>query len=307
MGELEQQPDHGIAATNALMTRRQLRELEQGPGRVELARARRGEPRRAIRSVRSAKRGKTATRASHAGSSRPRKSFRKRIASKLLSLGAGVAAVTLMIGMSVPANAFKTDSPVDSGAAVAKSVPVQTFQVSATALGDTAARDSFGVTSYAQMLVAKYGNRSYDYATTTGAVRWPFPYPVPISSGFGSREAPCYGCSSEHNGIDFTPGNGVPIYAIADGFVATSEDSNYGYGNSVVISHVINGQNVQSLYAHMQHGTSTMTPGMVVKVGDLVGLVGDTGTSVGAHLHFEIILDGIQVDPFPWLQANAVN
>jgi murein DD-endopeptidase MepM/ murein hydrolase activator NlpD len=54
-------------------------------------------------------------------------------------------------------------------------------------------------------------------------------------------------------------------------------------------------------------GSSPLVVGQTVKVGDLVGLVGSTGASTGAHLHLEIHLDGVFVDPFAWLQANAVN
>jgi murein DD-endopeptidase MepM/ murein hydrolase activator NlpD len=210
--------------------------------------------------------------------------------------------------MSIPANAFLTE-PIATAPTgqVAEKVPGQTLTISADALTAGAARDTFGVISYAEMLVLKYGNRTYDYATTTGAIRWPFPYPVPISSGFGQREAPCGGCSNEHLGVDFTPGEGTPIYAIADGIVAEAEDAEYGYGNHVIIDHVINGQNIQSLYAHMGHGTTTLVAGTVVKVGDFIGLVGNTGQSYGAHLHFEIRVDGVKVDPYAWLQANAVN
>lgn len=264
------------------LTRRQLREIEVG------AKGRRPAPVVALQ--------------------RPKKSLRERAAGKLLSLGAMVFAGALMIGMSVPANAFYIPPPPEQLAtAVADAMPPQSLAVSSVAVSGTAARDAFGVTSYAEQLKLKYPNRTYEYATTTGAVRWPFPYPVPISSGFGEREAPCSGCSSTHNGLDFTPGEGVPTYAVADGVVSFVSDSEYGYGTHVIIDHVINGQNVQSLYAHLQFASSPLVIGTPVLVGDFVGLVGDTGTAVGAHLHFEIRLDDVMIDPYPWLQTNAVN
>ena len=307
------------------LTRRQLREWEQGDARVRLARSMSAEPtttvsRGAKAKRRKVKRSKAAARkvsTRTAAARGPRRSLRKRAASKLLTFGAMVFAAAFMVGTTVPAMAIFPDAPssavADYAAAelkrapAAAALPAQTFAASSTALENVTARDAFGVTSYAEMLVAQYGNRSYNYSTTTGAVRWPFPYAVPISSGFGDRAAPCRSCSSHHLGLDFTPGRGAPIYAIADGVVVTSEASQWGYGTHVTISHVINGQNIDSLYAHMQVGTTTMVPGMEVKVGDFVGLVGSTGTATGPHLHFEVRVEGVQVDPFVWLQNNAVN
>jgi len=217
-------------------------------------------------------------------------------------------AAALFVGTTVPANAFMT---VDENVAVAdvteSQVVAQTLNVSTEAVEAVSARDSFTVTSYAELLRQKYGNVSYNYTVTSGAVRWPFPYTVPISSGFGDRVAPCRSCSSQHMGLDFTPGSGSPIYAIADGVVSHSEISRWGYGNWVTIDHVINGQNVQTLYAHMQMNSSPLLVGDQIAVGDFIGLVGSTGASTGAHLHFEVRLDGVQVDPFAWLKSNAVN
>lgn len=300
----------------APLTRRELREAEgtarvaaalaPSPGPVEFPRrssvARKRKPVR--RPQRSAMRPVARPTAGV-----PKKSLRKRAASKLFSVGAMTFAGALMIGMSVPANAFisNTTASYDTAVLAAEKLPAQTFEVSATAVESAPVRDSFVVTSYAELLRQKYGNRSYSYSTTAGAIRWPFPYPVPITDGWGERVSPCRGCSSYHEGVDFTAGDGAPIYAIADGVVSYSEVSDSGYGNHVIIDHVVGGQKVQSLYAHMQMNSSPLTPGSVVKVGDFVGLVGSTGAVTGPHLHFELHLNGSPVDPFAWLQANAVN
>jgi murein DD-endopeptidase MepM/ murein hydrolase activator NlpD len=109
-------------------------------------------------------------------------------------------------------------------------------------------------------------------------------------------------------GLDFQPPNDSPIYAIADGVVAISQDDSYGYGNHVYIDHgdlLGDGSNIQSLYAHMQHGSVPLVAGQQIHVGDFIGLVGRTGTATGIHLHFELLVDGVQVDPFQWLQMNA--
>lgn len=231
---------------------------------------------------------------------------------RLLSLGAMVFAGALAVGMSLPASAF--GPPMNEDAAVAADIgttvalPAQSVVVSAEAVGASTARDQYTVLSWAEMLVQKYGTRDYQWDATAGPIRWPFPSEVTISSGYGERAAPCGGCSSMHMGLDFQPPNNSPIYAIADGTVALSQDDAYGYGNHVYIDHgnlLGDGVNVRTLYAHMQHGSVPLVAGQTIKAGDFIGLVGSTGTATGIHLHFELLLDDVQVDPFLWLKANA--
>jgi len=139
----------------------------------------------------------------------------------------------------------------------------------------------------------------------TGDIRWPFPGTVVLSSGFGPRAAPCAACSSMHMGLDMTPGSGTPIGAVAAGTVRTS-GLHAQFGQYAVIDHVIDGQKVSTLYAHMVVGSSPLVVGQQVAVGELVGLVGRSGVATGAHLHFEVLIGGsTQVDPRAWLDANA--
>jgi murein DD-endopeptidase MepM/ murein hydrolase activator NlpD len=230
----------------------------------------------------------------------------------LLSLGAMLFVGAFAVGLSVPASVF--GNPVaNAEAAGGDSVfldagPLQSVEVGDHIKGTSAAREEFTALSWAQMLVLKYGTRDYDYDATAGSIRWPFPTKVKISSGYGERVAPCQGCSSVHMGLDFQPPNNSPIYAIADGTVSLQQDDQWGYGNHVYIDHgdlLGDGSNIQSLYAHMQHGSVPLSAGQDVKVGDFIGLVGSTGTATGIHLHFELLVDGVQVDPFKWLQMNA--
>lgn len=240
-----------------------------------------------------------------------REHAKPRLGQRFLSLGAMVFAGALLVGMSVPANAFMTQSSAPAPGAGAVSdqlvsdIPAQALEVGQDATAIAATRDAFTVLSWAEVLTLQYGSRSYEYTVGTGSVRWPFPFASPISDGFGERAAPCDGCSSFHNGVDFTPGGGSPIYAIADGVVTYSEVSDYGFGNHVRIVSTINGEQVEALYAHMQMNSSPLKLGDVVKVGDFIGLVGSTGTSTGSHLHFEIKLNGVNVDPFAYLQATV--
>jgi len=228
---------------------------------------------------------------------------KRKAASTLLSFGAMLFAGALLVGVSVPANAFMTEADAENPSA--KVVDSQSVAVSADAAISSATRSTYTVTSYAELLRARYGNRSYSYSVGRGPVQWPFPYAVPISDGFGERIAPCRGCSSFHKGTDFTPGAGTAIYSIAAGTVTYTEVSDRGMGNNVIISHVVGGVKVESLYAHMQMNSSPLNVGDVVNVGDFIGLVGETGTAIGAHLHLEIHIKGNPVDPYAWLKANA--
>lgn len=215
----------------------------------------------------------------------------------------------LVFGMSVPVNALMGNSS-QAVAAVGATGPLeaQSVAISSAATLQSTPRDGFTVISYADIMRARYGNQVvYTFTPTTGAVRWPFPYSVPISDGWGARVSPCQGCSTYHQGVDFTPGVGSPIYAIADGVVSFHSDTDRGLGNNVMISHVINGQHIDSVYAHMLTGSSKLQVGDAIKVGDFIGFVGETGSATGPHLHFEIHVDKVPVDPFAWLTANAVS
>lgn len=241
----------------------------------------------------------------------PRRTTRRTIGSRLLSLTALLFAGAFIVGVTVPANALDvfaaSDTADTSLLAAAVEVQGQAVEVEADAASVADARDGFEVKSWAEVLKSQYGTRNYNYSMSgwTGAVRWPFPYVVPISSGFGERAAPCRGCSTVHNAIDLTPGAGAPIYAIADGVVIRREPRGGSWGNNLTIEHKIDGHTVTSSYAHMQWDSSPIELGQTIKVGDFLGLVGATGQATGAHLHLEIKVDGEYVDPYVWLKAHA--
>ena len=269
------------------------RALERTPGRPSA---------QAVRTHKQALRSAKQVRKIRSGRSR---------GSTVLSFGAMLFAGALAVGMSLPPSAFgpvaSAETVVADGAIVDVG-PLQTVEVADNVAGGSAAREAFTALSWAEMLVLKYGTRDYNYSATGGTIRWPFPTEVKISSGYGERAAPCQGCSSVHMGLDFQPPNDSPIYAIASGTVALSQDDAYGYGNHVYIDHgnlLGDGSNIRSLYAHMQHGSVPLVTGQQIQVGDFIGLVGRTGTATGIHLHFELLVDDVQVDPFRWLQMNA--
>jgi len=130
----------------------------------------------------------------------------------------------------------------------------------------------------------------------TGEVRWPL---LNFTKGRGLWD------SGYHQGVDLLTSCGTPIYATAAGVVKVSQESYGGYGVGVSIDHVIGGQQVNSLYGHMTYGSRQVAVGQSVEAGQLIGLVGSTGSSTACHLHFEVHINGSVVDPWAWLQANA--
>ena len=240
-------------------------------------------------------------------------SAKRRILSQLVTVGAMAGVGLILVATTVPANAFsRPDAEVASvEAAVMASESSSSEQTQALTVeavpASTVTRDGYTVISQKQQVAAKYGNQLLLYTNNpNGTIQWPFPTGVPITSGFGGRKvAGCGFCSTNHLGVDFTPGAGTPIQAIADGTVSLVEVSGSGLGNHVIVDHVVNGQKVQSVYAHMQYGSIKVAEGQQVTVGEVLGAVGSTGASTGAHLHLEVHLDGTPVDPFAWLKANA--
>jgi murein DD-endopeptidase MepM/ murein hydrolase activator NlpD len=113
-----------------------------------------------------------------------------------------------------------------------------------------------------------------------------------LASGFGMRTHPIYKVRKMHSGIDFAASIGTPIYATADGKVVTVDVKFSGYGKLVEVDH---GFGYRTRYAHMHE--FAVRPGQNVKRGDLIGYVGNTGLSTAPHLHYEVLINGAQVDP----------
>ena len=112
------------------------------------------------------------------------------------------------------------------------------------------------------------------------------------ASGFGLRIHPIYKIIKFHAGMDFTAPSGTDIYATGDGTIASVISSRRGLGNHIIINH---GFGYSSVYAHLDR--FNVRAGQKVKRGDVIGFVGSTGTSVAPHLHYEIKLNGVNVDP----------
>ncbi|HEY8687595.1 MAG TPA: M23 family metallopeptidase [Chitinophagaceae bacterium] len=113
-----------------------------------------------------------------------------------------------------------------------------------------------------------------------------------VASGFGMRIDPVYGTPKWHKGLDFTAPQGTPIYATGNGTVTDASFAQGGFGNHVIINH---GYGYETLYGHMVR--MKVRAGQKVKRGELIGWVGSTGKSTGPHCHYEVHVNGVEVDP----------
>ena len=120
-----------------------------------------------------------------------------------------------------------------------------------------------------------------------------------LTSGFGMRIDPFTRGPAMHTGLDFKAEYGADARATAAGTVAAAEYSG-GYGRMVEIDH---GNGLSTRYAHLS--SIRVVAGQKVAAGTLVGRVGSTGRSTGAHLHYETRIDGVPVDPRRFLRAGA--
>jgi len=135
---------------------------------------------------------------------------------------------------------------------------------------------------------------TYSVLQTTGYFCWPVVGLYTVTSPFGYRSL------GNHRGIDISgaSASGSLVVAGASGTVTEAGWSTGGYGNYVVIDH---GNGVETLYAHMLDNSLMVNAGDKVTKGQAVGRVGNTGYSFGAHLHFEVRINGNRINPAPYL------
>jgi len=121
---------------------------------------------------------------------------------------------------------------------------------------------------------------------------------------------PKYCNGTAHNGIDLRGAVGTPVYAAEDGTArwvqkwdGKTKTGNMSYGNAVILLHNnYQGGKLETVYAHLN--ALNVKQGQTVKEGDIIGWVGNTGNSFGAHLHFEVRYKGVKVQPLYWLGDN---
>ncbi len=115
---------------------------------------------------------------------------------------------------------------------------------------------------------------------------------IALASGFGMRVHPIYKVKKMHAGIDFAATIGTPIYSTADGVIDVVQVNFSGYGKMIEVDH---GFGYRTRYAHM-HGFAVQQ-GQKIKRGELIGYVGNTGLSTAPHLHYEVFINGVHVNP----------
>ncbi len=147
------------------------------------------------------------------------------------------------------------------------------------------------------------GNGSFGGLGTPGGANEPTLWPVvgPITSPFGQREDPILGAGEGefHKGLDISAPRGTPIHATAAGVVEKAGVGN-GYGTEVQINH---GNGIETLYGHMS-GLHCSVGQQVVR-GEVIGYVGNSGRTTGMHVHYEVRIHDVAVNPHKYLQSTA--
>ena len=120
-----------------------------------------------------------------------------------------------------------------------------------------------------------------------------------LTGTFGGRSDPFTGEPGFHQGLDISTEKGQPVYATADGSVESAAYTG-DYGNLIVLRHDFG---LTTRYGHLS--SFNVKPGATVKRGDVIGYVGSTGRSTGAHLHYEILANGKLINPLQLLTQPA--
>ncbi|MFF2271098.1 M23 family metallopeptidase [Agromyces sp. NPDC058136] len=237
--------------------------------------------------------------------SRPRFQPRQAFSVIAMAFTGGMLVATSVPALAVTATDVENRASVYAPVEDTISFTPQTVEVGPDAVESTLAAEAYDVHVAPPPIVSQVASVGAVSLVETGAIVWPVQNPEKRSSGFGPRSAPCAGCSTNHDGIDFNPGNGTPVMSIADGVVVLATESGGGLGVNVEVQHNVGGEVVTSSYAHMQYGSIAVSEGQRVTAGQQLGLVGTTGQSTGPHLHLEMFgTDGVRFDGFAWLSAR---
>lgn len=144
----------------------------------------------------------------------------------------------------------------------------------------------------AQSKIVKVGARTEYLVANTKYWAWPLNSAYTVSDNYGYRLHPIYNIVKMHNGVDLAARCGTPIYAANDGTVVTSK-YHYSFGHYIDINH---NNGYITRYAHMSERLAEV--GEAVHMGQLIGKMGSTGDSTGCHLHYEVIKNGSNMNPY---------
>jgi murein DD-endopeptidase MepM/ murein hydrolase activator NlpD len=189
-----------------------------------------------------------------------------------------------------------------------KVLPGDSFEVLFAGEEETAGAEGKADVMFASLTIAGENKKFYrfqtpddgvvDYYDETGKSAKKFLVRKPVmagilGSGFGFRRHPILGVAKMHTGVDWAAPNGTPIYSSGNGTIEKAGWES-GYGKYVRVRHA-NGY--ESAYGHMTAFARGIEPGVRVRQGQIIGFVGSTGLATGAHLHYEILVNGRFVDP----------
>jgi len=122
-----------------------------------------------------------------------------------------------------------------------------------------------------------------------------------VSSKFGMQVHPIKKVKRHHDGIDIAAPIGTPVYAPADGKVILAKDDKNKFGKHIKISH---GDTYETMYSHLSE--LKVKEGQIIKKGDVIGAIGNTGLSTGPHLHYEVSKDGEKMDPLDFMKEERL-
>lgn len=233
---------------------------------------------------------------------------RKRRGAQIFSMVAMAFVAGLAIATSVPANALLSPEEIalQTEQARLSSLPYGDGQtVEGTGETVSAGRDGISVTAaqVAPTMGAFSVKRlSVNVPVSSNGMQWPVK-DVKISSPFGDRTL--WGRYNFHTGLDFDPDYGTPIYSVADGIVSLVENPGATCGVAVFIEHNVDGNKFTSVYCHMVVDSPPVKAGDTVKKGDYIGNIGLTGVTTGPHLHLEIRVNDVPIDPYAFLVQHA--
>jgi murein DD-endopeptidase MepM/ murein hydrolase activator NlpD len=211
------------------------------------------------------------------------------------------ACSAVLVSAAAPALANTANSSTASTSAD-MAAPLREGQADVVDLGDARFKSLFN--SWTQMertsptLGGEEAVTAYSSPVPMSGISVPSRMPLEgaaLTSGFGMRTHPVLGGRRQHHGIDLAAPTGTPVYATADGVVGRA-DWYSSYGLYISINH---GGAMETRYAHLSR--LAVAAGDNVKKGDLIGYVGSTGRSTGPHLHYEVRVEGIAVNPIPYM------
>lgn len=220
---------------------------------------------------------------------------------KVRAVSGSLAAAALLLAAH-PAMANSAANAADIAAPLRAA---QAANVSATGVEDEQFKQLFS--SWQKFETTGFVASRAPATTGIAAARMPTNVSIPsvmpikgevLTSGFGMREHPILGGMRAHKGVDLAAPVGTPVFAPADGVVSRASWFS-SYGLFISLEH---GADLQTRYGHLSR--LNVAEGQAVHKGDLIGYVGTTGRSTGPHLHYEVRVDGVAVNPAPYMQSS---